>query len=118
ALESPDGGALYYVRGDRPGLWLRNPAPGGDDTLVVGEFSPADWSNWVVAEDAIWLVQRPDAGTPTLSRYSIESHLVTALRPLPELLADSGLALGADGKSVYFAAIAAQRADLKLASFE
>jgi Tol biopolymer transport system component len=118
ALESPDGNALYYVRGDRPGLWLRNTTPDGDDTLVVGAFSPADWSNWSVAEDAIWMVLRPDTGPPALARYSTSSHLVTPLQPLPDLLPDSGLALAPDRAAAIVATIASARADLKLASFE
>jgi Tol biopolymer transport system component len=118
ALESPDGNALYYVRGDRPGLWLRNTTPDGDDSLVVGAFSPADWSNWAVAEDAVWIVLRPDVGPPMLARYSTSSHLVTPLQPLPALLPDSGLALSPDRASAIVATIANARADLKLASFE
>ena len=118
ALESPDGNTLYYVRGDRPGLWLRNPAPGGDDTLAVGAFAAEDWSNFAVAEDAVWMVLRPDEGPPVLARYSTENHLVTTLEPLTALLPDSGLALAPDRAAALVATVAHARADLKLASFE
>ncbi len=118
ALESPDGGSLYYVRGDRPGLWLRNPTPDGDDTLVVGTFSPLDWSNWAVGRDAIWMVLRPEDGPPVLARYSVENHLVTSLEPLPALLPGSGLALAPDGAAALLSTVATARADLKLASLE
>ena len=118
ALESPDGNALYYVRPDRVGLWLRNPAPGGDESLVLGELSPADWSSWVVQEDAIWFVLRPDTGTPELARFSIANHIVTHLRPLPDLAPESGMTLAPDGKSVIVATVASARADIKLAELD
>ena len=117
AQESRDGDALYYVRADRPGLWLRNPAPGGDETLVAPEFSPADWANWTLTETAVWFIRRPDIGVPELDRYSIENHLVTSIRPLPDLLEDSGMAVAPDG-GVIVATIASARADIKLATLE
>jgi dipeptidyl aminopeptidase/acylaminoacyl peptidase len=118
ALESPDGNALYYVRPDRVGLWLRNPAPGGDESLVLGELSPVDWNNWVVQEGSIWFVLRPDVGTPELARFSIASHVVTHLRPLPDLAPESGMALAPDGTSVIVATVATARADVKLAELD
>ena len=118
ALESPDGNALYYVRPDRVGLWLRNPSPGGDETLVLGELSPADWDNWVVLEDSIWFVLRPDIGPPELAHYSIANHVVSRLRPLPDLAPESGMTLAPDGKSVIVATVATARADVKLAELD
>ncbi len=118
ALESTDGASLYYVRADRPGLWLRNPAPGGDDSLVVADFSPADWTNWTLTGTAIWLIRRPDFGFPELDRYSIESHLINSIRAVPDLLDDSGMSVTPDGTGVIVTTVASARADVKLATLE
>lgn len=118
ALESHDGESLFYSRADRSGLWRRSRDPGGDETLVSGEFSPADWSNFAVTADAVYFVSRTDTGTVSLARYSLDNEQVTVLKPLPALLPGSGLVVTADGSAVLLATVTSARADLKLASLE
>jgi len=117
ALESRDGDALYYVRPDRRGLWRRNREPGGDETLVTADLSPADWCNWEVTADAVWFVARADGGPAELARYSIADDRVTRVRALAGLLPGSGMAAAPQG-GLIIAAVASERADLKLATLE
>jgi Tol biopolymer transport system component len=118
AIESRDGGSLYFVRPDRRGLWVRGREPGGDDTLVTAALAPEDFRNWDVTGEAIWFVTRPDEGPPRLARYSLLDGELTVGRPLPAVLPDSGLTLAPDGLSLIVAERAAAQVDLELAALE
>jgi Tol biopolymer transport system component len=118
AIESRDGGSLYFVRPDRRGLWVRGREPGGDDTLVSGALAPSDFRNWDVTGEAIWFVTRPDEGPPRLARYSLLTGELTLGRPVPAVLPDSGLTVAPDGKSLIVAELAAAQVDLELAALE
>jgi dipeptidyl aminopeptidase/acylaminoacyl peptidase len=118
AIEARDGSALYYVRPDRNGLWKRPREPGGDDTLVTPELYAGDWNNWYVTEDAVYFVARPDKENAQLAKYSLTDEAVTRIRPLPGLLARSGLTLSADGRSVIVAQVAKTEVDVEMASLE
>ncbi len=118
AIESRDGDTLYFVRPDRRGLYQRNREPGGDDTLVSPELSPADFRNWDVTAEAIWFATRPVDGPPVLARYSLLDGKFTLGRPLPALMPDSGITLAPDGKTLVIAAVAAAQADLEIATLD
>jgi Tol biopolymer transport system component len=117
ALESTDGELLYFVRPDRRGLWRRSPAPGGDDTLVTPELAPIDWRNWDVSRDAVWFIMRA-AGDATLARYVFATGRVSPGPVLPDLLADSGLTLTADGRAAIVAESASAQVDIEVATLE
>jgi Tol biopolymer transport system component len=118
AIESRDGDSLYFVRPDRRGLWQRGRDPGGDDTLISAEFSPADFRNWDVTAEAIWFVTRPAEGPPRLARYSLLDGKVSLRQPLPALLPDSGLTLAPDGKSLIIGEATAAQVDIEVAALE
>lgn len=118
AMEARDGDTLYYVRPDRNGLWKRPREPGGDDVLVTPDLAAADWANWHVTEDAIYFVARPDRENAQLSRWSLQSESVERIRPLPGLLARSGLTLTGDGRGVVVSQVARTDVDLEIATLE
>lgn len=118
ALESPDGDTLYYVRPDRPGLWLRDPRPGGDPMIVIDTVSPSDWCSWAMTEGTIWFIDRPDIGPPALARYSLATHLVTREMTMPDLLPASGMTVVSGGASVIVTRVVSTQVDLKLATLE
>jgi Tol biopolymer transport system component len=118
ALESRGGDTLYFVRPDRRGLWARGREPGGDDTLVRPEISPADFRNWEVSAEAIWFVTRPAEGPPLLARYSLLDGQLSLGQPLPALLPDSGITLAPDGQSLLIAETAEAQVDLEVAALE
>lgn len=118
AIETPDGNALYYVRADRSGLWIRNRGPGGDDALVTPGLAPLDFRNWNVGADSVWFVTRTVDGPPTLARYLLSEGRIVSTRPVPAVLPDSGVTFAPDGKSVWIAETAKTRVDLEIATIE
>jgi Tol biopolymer transport system component len=118
AIESRSGDALYYVRPDRNGLWTRPREPGGDDVLVTPELNAADWNNFLVTEDAIYFVARPDRENAHLAQYSLLDEQVNRVRPLPGLLPRSGLTLSGDGRSVLVAQVARTDVDIEMVTLE
>jgi len=118
AIETPDGNALYYVRADRSGLWIRNRAPGGDDALVTAGLAPLDFRNWNVGADSVWFVTRSADGPPMLARYVIGDGRIVSTRPVPAVLPDSGITFAPDGQTVWIAETATTRADIEIAAIE
>ncbi len=118
AIESRDGDSLYFVRPDRRGLWQRPREPGGDDTLISAELSPADFRNWDVTAEAIWFVTRPAEGPPRLGRYSLLDGKFSVRQPLPALLPDAGLTLTPDGQALLIGEATAVQVDLEVAALE
>jgi Tol biopolymer transport system component/DNA-binding winged helix-turn-helix (wHTH) protein len=102
AAEAP-GGGLLVVRPDQRGLWR---LPLGDDGLprdagarrLPANLSPADWANWAVAGDYVYVLERRYDGAATVTRLDPatgERTRVAAARDVPE---DSGLAVFPDGQ--------------------
>ena len=75
AQESQDGQDLYFTRADTLGLW-RMPVRGGEAVLVLSDFSPSDWGNWVVGAEGIYFVQH---STKAIAFYAFTSGTITAL---------------------------------------
>ncbi len=75
AQESQDGQDLYFTRVDTLGLW-KMPVRGGEAVLVISDFSPSDWGNWVVGAAGIYFVQH---STKAIAFYAFASGTITAL---------------------------------------
>ena len=107
-------GTLYFSRDFYAGLWRLK--PGGKPELVVPDLQPEDCTNWHLARDRIWYVQRPVRGVPWLA-----SHPFTAgsagqkLTPLPMLSYKTELGLTPDGK-ILMAQVVSDESDLMLLS--
>ncbi len=93
AAEAP-GGGLLVIRPDRRGLW-RLPVVDGEirdvrATRVPANLSPADWANWAVVGDAIYVLERRYDRAATVVRISADERRqrVASVADVPE---DSGL---------------------------
>lgn len=60
AAESPDGRAVYFAKGDAPGLW-RISADGGSATKILDSPRSGYWGYWCVVSRGIYFL---DAGAP------------------------------------------------------
>ena len=107
----PDG-AVYFSRETAEGIWRQK--PGGKPELVVPDLEPEDCSNWVLAKDRIWYVQRPDRGPVNLASHGyVAGGDGQKLMPLPMLSYKTGLGLSPDGK-ILLAQVVSNEADLML----
>lgn len=102
AFEDASGQWLYFVKErEKPGLW-RMPVGGGAATFVA----PDVWEGrWAAGPDGIYALQQRPQGT-TVERMDWlgrEAKTVVAL-PLGKAV-EAGLAVGADGKSIYWAQV-------------
>jgi Tol biopolymer transport system component len=101
AIESSDGRWLYVARLDRPGLW-RRPVAGGGDTLVTERVLAEQWPNWGLYDRGVYFLAWPDDGDPCVA-------LLPDGAPAPQLLgrlsdyAWSGIALSRDAARVVYA---------------
>lgn len=118
ARESADGRRLYFVRPDRIGLWIRDPAPDGDEALVTAELTVTDASDWYVAPGAVYFVTRPADALPTLARYGEDTEAVRHLRVLPGLRDRSGLAPAAEADAVLYSQETHRSVDLEIAEID
>jgi dipeptidyl aminopeptidase/acylaminoacyl peptidase len=103
AMESVDGGTLYFTRPGEPGLWSM-PQAGGAARRVAAAPEFMDWGNWAVTEAGLFLVDRTD-GAPRLLRLDPTSgstaYLAVDLQGLA--FGEPGLAVSRDGRAVFFA---------------
>lgn len=107
-------GTVYFSRETADGIWRQK--PGGKPELVVPDLEPEDCSNWILAKDRIWYVQRPDRGPPNLAVHSYATGGEgQKLQSLPMLSYKTGLGLTPDGK-ILLAEVVSNEADLMLLS--
>ena len=105
-------GYVYFSRETAEGIWRQK--PGGKPELVVPDLEPEDCSNWVLAKDRIWYVQRPARGPANLASHSYtpggDGQKVTSL---PMLSYKSGLGFTPDGR-ILIAEVVSDESDLML----
>ena len=97
AAEGPDG-TLLVVRGDQDGLWqLRLDASGlpldRQPTRLPTRLSPADWANWAVEGDRVYVLERRfdgDVAIIEINPQTSERRYVTSTTGVP---AQPGLAV-------------------------
>ncbi len=103
AAEAPDGG-LLVIRPNRRGLW-RLPVVDGEIRDVRAEqlavnLSPADWANWSVVGDAVYVMERRYDRAATIVRLDPatgDRETVAAVADVPE---DSGLGVFPGGSRI------------------
>jgi Tol biopolymer transport system component/DNA-binding winged helix-turn-helix (wHTH) protein len=131
AIESPDGGTIYFTRLDRRGLW-RRPAAGGPAELVTDAVQPEDWRSWGLIDRGIYFLERPDEGDPVLMILDARQRvpvILDARQRVPVILdarpralarlpgyAWSGLSVSADGSHVLYPHT--ERRDANIVSIE
>ncbi|MDH3285384.1 MAG: hypothetical protein OEQ13_11630, partial [Acidobacteriota bacterium] len=80
---APDGTSLYFLHGDRNGIW-RLPLGGGEPELVVEELVTCDWGGWSVAQDAIYFFNRRQEGVKVARRDLVTGETSTVFHD-PEM---------------------------------
>ncbi len=101
AIESPDGRWLYVARLDRPGLW-RQPAGGGDETLIADRILAEQWPNWGLFDRGVYFVTWPDDGDPCVAVLEDGDPSPRLLGRLPDF-AWTGIAVTPDGGRIIYA---------------
>ena len=102
AFEDAGGKWLYFVKErEKPGLW-RMPVGGGAAMFVA----PDVWEGrWAAGPDGIYTLQRRPQGT-TVERMDWLGRGTKTVVVLPAgKTVEAGLAVGADGKSIYWAQV-------------
>lgn len=101
AAEAP-GGGLLVLRPDQRGLW-RLPVVDGEvrdaraQRLDVN-LSPADWANWVVVGDAVYVLLRNYERAGTVVRLDIATGRAAELAAVGDVPEDSGLGVFPSGQ--------------------
>ena len=101
------GAWLYHVRSGRPGLWRQALTADGSGVTgplqrVVDGLSTVDWTNWGLAGNALFYVERPEGVRrgARLKRMDLGSGAVTDLADASLLNRGAGFALTPDGRPV------------------
>ena len=100
--EDPSGQWLYFVKErEKPGLW-RMPVTGGAAQFIAQDV----WEGrWAAGPDGIYALQWRAKGA-TVERMDWMGRGVKTVVELPAGKAvEAGLAVGADGKSIYWAQV-------------
>jgi Tol biopolymer transport system component len=118
ALESADGGTLYYSKTllnngpEGPSIW-RVPVNGGEETKVLDSVS--SWSNFRVTDKGIYFTTNPvviDA-FPTIQYYSFADHRIRLISRLDKEVA-LGLSVSPDGRTLLYSQVERLDSDLML----
>lgn len=114
ALESTDGETLYYAKGPTlAGLW-NVPVEGGEETEVLPQLAASLWGYWDLTTEGIYFY---DVSTKAVESFSFATHNLTQIAkpekgPVPF---SSGFAVSADGRSILYAQVDREVADIMLA---
>ncbi len=112
AMESRDGKDLFFTRPGLRGLWRGSQDAGRDPVLVVAELDHRDRNNWTVLEkDIAWVLRT--SSSAFLVFQNIDSGATSILAELPDL-AESGLSVSPDEKTIFFTRTRASEGDLML----
>ena len=103
AAEAPDG-RLLVIRPDRRGLW-RLPVLNGEVRDVRAErlpvnLSPADWANWSVVGDAVYVLERRYDRAASVVRFDLASGNRQRVAEVADVPEDSGLGVFPGGRRV------------------
>ena len=98
ALESDEGGTLYFTKYGTHGLWSI-PTTGGPEKLVLEALSLYNWGNWTVGADGIYFLEHTAEGR-LISRFDPATETVTRLQKLEpiSLSYEAGLTVSLDGQ--------------------
>lgn len=113
AVESQDGGTLYFARNDGPGLWSggldKNGVAGGEH-LVTNDLETGMWGNWALAADGIYYIAKRQLRHVSFDGKSRQILALTA----PPAAMDSGLAVSPDQRTILYCQIDRTGSDIIL----
>jgi Tol biopolymer transport system component/DNA-binding winged helix-turn-helix (wHTH) protein len=96
AIESEDGGFLYYTK-HLLGIW-KMPLSGGEEERVLDEA--VGWPLWALSRRGIYFIDRPKKDKARIEFFDFATHKKTVIgeveKPTP------GLALSPDGRSLLY----------------
>ena len=103
AAEAPDG-RLLVIRPDKRGLW-RLPIVDGEVRDVRAErlavnLSPADWANWSVVGDAVYVLERRYDRAASVVRFGLADGSRQRVAEVMDVPEDSGLGVFPGGRRV------------------
>ncbi len=113
AFESTDGTTLYYAKGPTSaGLWKVH-AGGGEETEVLPELAASYWGYWGLTPEGIYFY---NAATKNIELFNFATRQTKPIAkpekgPVPS---NSGLAVSPDGRSILFAQVDREAADIML----
>lgn len=103
AEESLDGDDLYFQKTFTDGIW-RLPTSGGEETLVLPEFSAQMYANWRVAAEGLYYIDprtRPFGSVEFFEFTTRRSHRISLLTSAPTMWSGS-MAVSPDGKWIIY----------------
>lgn len=83
AAESPDGRAVYFAKGDAPGLW-RIPVEGGRATKILDSPRSGYWGYWCVTLRGIYFLDS-SASRPRIEIYEFATQKVVPVALLDHM---------------------------------
>ena len=112
AFESDDGGAIYFVRPNEPGIWkIDNEA--NEIEMVIDTLDPTDWGNWELANNGIYMVRRYQ-GKALVTFYSFRTNRSTNIATLTNVPVDPGFSISSDGSWFLYSRIDRAESDIVL----
>jgi Tol biopolymer transport system component len=101
ALESPDGGAVYYTKGlSTPGLWKTTPN-GGKESELLKMPDAGYWGFWTVVENGIYYLD--SVGVPQLRFMDLKTGKIRGILEIREPARQSpGLGISPDGRTLLY----------------
>jgi Tol biopolymer transport system component/DNA-binding winged helix-turn-helix (wHTH) protein len=100
AVESADGGSLYYSKYEMEGVW-RMPLKGGQETRVLDEPSGRDWFDWTLSGKGIYFLKHAELPPATVEFFDFATHKTTRIATLDKPIG-WGLALAPDDASLLY----------------
>ena len=104
AMESENGGSLFYAKGPNvPGIWRRT--PDGQESPVLSEYPAGYWGYWCLQDGGLFYVtpSTPDGGL--LQFLDLRTRQVRKVMQFERgpLYSDSGLSVGRGGATILYA---------------
>jgi Tol biopolymer transport system component len=103
AIESSDGGIIYYTKEYTDGIW-QMPVSGGDAKRIV-DGPLASWGDWAVLDSGIYFINREGATLPSTVRfYDFGTRKLSTIARLNKAIAEeeANFDISPDGKSILY----------------
>ncbi len=102
AMESLDGGWLYFTRVDRPGLWRMRLATLADEEVVTAALRQEDWASWTIGGAGVYFLERDPSGEVFVTLKPDDGGPERRIATMPEM-ASGGFALTPDERALLYA---------------
>jgi Tol biopolymer transport system component/DNA-binding winged helix-turn-helix (wHTH) protein len=103
AIESRDGGTIYYTKEDTDGIW-EMPVSGGDAKRIV-DGPLTSWGDWAVLDKGIYFINFEGATLPSTVRFfDFGTRKLSTIARLNEAIAEeeANFDISPDGKSILY----------------